>query len=238
MLKFIQSILIVILMSNTSYAQGKVFYQDPSVQAVKDIIDFYANNAEATASNAENLGKNLTVIFYFYPDLIQDITAIIPNYSELIQKAISQAIVNNKGWYESLPVKYQNLQKSKLNMNVNFLIYSGPDDSNFNLMLTEFFVQSYYISSDKKYLEKILKFVSNFPKDVKNAAHKIIYDNPSPFEIDDLYGAMNAHHTDLTHQLINVIKYIDAKRIDQPVLDQAIQEIISSNQSFDYRKGI
>ncbi|RTK92942.1 MAG: hypothetical protein EKK61_02110 [Rickettsiales bacterium] len=120
-------------------------------------------------------------------------------------------------------------------MNINFLIYSDQEKSNINLMFTDFFIQAFYISGDTKYIEKILKFISNFPQDVKNAAHKIIYENASQNEVDNLYGAMNEHHAKLTTQLKDIIDFFDKKRALNQQVDIAVKKIISTNKYFEYR---
>lgn len=234
MLKLLQGLIITICLTNNSLAEEVLFYENPSYERVQEIINSYANK-DSSISDGENLAKHLTVIFYFYPELIKNIEQDVQNYSSLIQKSIAQAIVNTNGWNEKLPPEYKNLEQNKLNMNINFMIYSDQENGNINLMFTEFFIQSFYISGDTKYIEKILKFISNFPKDVKNAVHKIIYENASQKEIDNLYSAMNEHHAKLTTQLKGIIDFLDKKRAMNQQVDMVVKNIISTNKSFEYR---
>ncbi|RTK92944.1 MAG: hypothetical protein EKK61_02120 [Rickettsiales bacterium] len=69
MLKLLQGLIITICLTNNSLAEEMLFYENPSYERVKEIIDSYVNK-DASVYDGENLAKHLTVIFYFYPEPI------------------------------------------------------------------------------------------------------------------------------------------------------------------------
>ena len=167
-----------------------LFYKDPSAENLNNIVNDFNAQTKARADiksyrhQREVMLHYLTLVFQKKPELADDIIAKLSNYSSQMQDRLAQSMINNN-LTSKLPDKYREVKTNIFNMEEDFLkSYNSQNDAIHDVNITDILWMTYFVTGEDIHIEKILKFVSSFPLEIRKAAYEILNDeqNNRPYK--------------------------------------------------------
>jgi hypothetical protein len=263
MKKLLMTFLLILMQINI--ASGKLanqFYEAPSYSRFIKHLDEFDN---ASNKHVENLISVFTIcVLQRHPDYIEELIKAYPNFSSLKQQMMAQAlyIVQGEQITKKLPIAPSKLPDHLLdftyldNITLKFPVKT-ENDLTYNSDNADYLWSAFDATGDRKYLVKILQFLSSEELFIKTLAteminrdmltsvtNKLSGKQEKP-DYNDLFDALNKNYPkDPAHYQRRLMSYyitlwsFNSNKTRFSDIDKKIKEIIRERPDLDFAKDI